>query len=433
MPGGVNSPVRAFSSVGGTPIVFDRVKGSHIWDVDNNEYIDYVGSWGTGIVGHANDEVIDVVKATAMKGTSFGAPSPLENELAKKVIEAVPSVEMVRFTSSGTEACMAALRLARAYTGRNKIIKFEGNYHGHADFVLVQAGSGVATLGLPNSPGVPKSSTADTLSAEYNNLAQVEEMLIKNKGQVAAIIIEPVVGNGGFTKPNPGFLQGLRDLCTKHGTLLIFDEVMTGFRISYGGAQEYFSVSPDLTTMGKIIGGGMPVGAYGGRKEIMSMISPSGPVYQAGTLSGNPVAMASGLKTLEILTRGTKEEARNPDGSFKNNYAAYDRLHYLSGKLFNGLQERFEKHYKGSSDAKLQGGYINGMFGYIFNKTPVENFTQAKNQDNHMFVQFHQEMLKRGIYLPPSPYEASFMSIAHTEADIDHTLDVAGEVFKILD
>ena len=301
MPGGVSSPVRAFSSVGGEPVVFEKVNGAYAWDIDGNKYIDYVGTWGPSIVGHANPEVLDYLKETMEKGTSFGAPGPLENKLAKMVIDAVPSVEMVRFTNSGTEACMGMLRLARAYTGRETIIKFDGCYHGHADSFLVQAGSGVATLGLPDSPGVPSGATASTMVATYNDLKSVEDIL---KAQpCAAVVLEPVVGNSGFIKPTQEFLQGLRDLTTKYGALLVFDEVMTGFRISYGGAQEYFGITPDITTMGKVIGGGLPVGAYGGRKDIMEMVAPAGPMYQAGTLSGNPLAMAAGIKTLEILKR----------------------------------------------------------------------------------------------------------------------------------
>lgn len=291
MPGGVSSPVRAFKSVGGDPVIIDKAKGAYMWDIDGNKFIDYVCSWGPAIVGHANEEVLDALRITLEKGTSFGAPSLLENELAKQIINAVPSIEMVRFTSSGTEACMGMLRLARAYTNRDKIIKFDGCYHGHADSFLVKAGSGVATLGLPDSPGVPISSTSNTLIATYNDIQSVEELMLAHPGEIAAVILEPVVGNSGFIAPTKEFLQNLRTLCTKHGTLLVFDEVMTGFRIAYGGAQEYFDVTPDLTTLGKVIGGGLPVGAYGGRADIMSMIAPAGPVYQAGTLSGNPLAM----------------------------------------------------------------------------------------------------------------------------------------------
>ncbi|MEC7248829.1 MAG: glutamate-1-semialdehyde 2,1-aminomutase, partial [Cyanobacteriota bacterium] len=289
MPGGVSSPVRAFKSVGGQPIVFDRVKGPYAWDVDDNKYIDYIGSWGPAICGHAHPEVIGALQETIEKGTSFGAPCSLENTLAEMVIDAVPSVEMVRFVNSGTEACMAVLRLMRAYTGRDKVIKFEGCYHGHADMFLVKAGSGVATLGLPDSPGVPRSTTANTLTAPYNDLEAVKQLFAENPEAIAGVILEPIVGNAGFIQPEPGFLEGLRELTKENGALLVFDEVMTGFRISYGGAQAHFGVTPDLTTMGKVIGGGLPVGAYGGRADIMGMVAPAGPMYQAGTLSGNPL------------------------------------------------------------------------------------------------------------------------------------------------
>lgn len=296
MPGGVSSPVRAFKSVNGDPIVFDRVKGPYAWDLDGNRFIDYVGSWGPAICGHSHPEVIAALQEALEKGTSFGAPCELENKLAGMVIEAVPSVEMVRFVNSGTEACMAVLRLMRAFTGRDKLIKFEGCYHGHADMFLVKAGSGVATLGLPDSPGVPRSTTSNTLTAPYNDLEAVKALFAENPDAISGVILEPIVGNAGFIPPEPGFLEGLRELTKENGSLLVFDEVMTGFRISYGGAQERFGVTPDLTTMGKVIGGGLPVGAYGGRKEIMSMVAPAGPMYQAGTLSGNPLAMTAGIK-----------------------------------------------------------------------------------------------------------------------------------------
>lgn len=409
MPGGVSSPVRAFKSVGGEPIVFDRVKGAYAWDVDDNKYIDYVCTWGPSIVGHANDEVLDYLKETLVKGTSFGAPGPLENILAKMVIEAVPSVEMVRFTNSGTEACMGMLRLVRAFTGRDAIIKFDGCYHGHADSFLVQAGSGVATLGLPDSPGVPSGATKSTLVATYNDLAGVETLL---KSQpVAAVVLEPVVGNSGFISPTKEFLVGLRELTTKYGALLVFDEVMTGFRIAYGGAQQHFGVVPDVTTMGKVIGGGLPVGAYGGRKEIMEMVAPAGPMYQAGTLSGNPLAMAAGIKTLEILKRP----------------GSYEHLDKVTSKLVNGIIAAGKEY-----GHPICGGSISGMFGFFFTNGPVNNFVDASKSDLKKFAKWHRMMLERGIYLAPSQYEAGFTSLAHTDEDIEHTIAIAREVMSQL-
>jgi glutamate-1-semialdehyde 2,1-aminomutase len=409
MPGGVSSPVRAFKSVGGNPIVFDRVKGAYAWDVDGNKYIDYVGTWGPAIIGHADDEVLQALQDQMAKGTSFGAPSVLENVLAKKVIEAVPSVEMVRFTNSGTEACMGMLRLVRAYTKRDTIVKFEGCYHGHADSFLVQAGSGVATLGLPDSPGVPKGATAGTLCAQYNDLASVEELLKAN--EVAAVILEPVVGNSGFIPPTKEFLQGLRELTTKYGALLVFDEVMTGFRIAYGGAQEYFGVTPDVTTMGKVIGGGLPVGAYGGRKDIMEMVAPAGPMYQAGTLSGNPLAMTAGIKTLERLQSGD----------------SYGYLGKITEKLINGILEAGK-----AAGHDVVGGSISGMFGFFFCKGPVTCFADATKSDTEKFGRWHRMMLERGIYLAPSQFEAGFTSLAHTDEDIERTIAAAKEVFAEL-
>ncbi len=409
MPGGVNSPVRAFKSVGGQPIVFDRVKGAYIWDVDGNEYIDYVGTWGPAICGHANPEVIAALHEALEKGTSFGAPCVLENVLAEMVIDAVPSIEMVRFVNSGTEACMAVLRLMRAFTKRDKIIKFEGCYHGHADMFLVKAGSGVATLGLPDSPGVPKSVTSDTLTAPFNDLEAVKVLFEKNRSEIAGVILEPVVGNAGFIPPDAGFLEGLREITQEHGALLVFDEVMTGFRISYGGAQEKFGVTPDLTTLGKIIGGGLPVGAYGGRRDIMSMVAPAGPMYQAGTLSGNPLAMTAGIKTLELLQKpGT-----------------YDYLERVTKKLADGLlQVAIETGHAAC------GGNISGMFGMFFTNGPVHNYEDAKASDTSKFGRFHRGMLEHGIYLAPSQFEAGFTSIAHTEEDIDRTLQAAREVMS---
>jgi len=411
MPGGVSSPVRAFKSVGGSPVIFDRVKGPNAWDIDGNKYIDYVGTWGPAILGHADDDVLDAVKATMDKGTSFGAPSLLENDLAKMVIDAVPSVDMVRFTNSGTEACMGMIRLVRAYTSRDKIVKFEGCYHGHADSFLVQAGSGVATLGLPDSPGVPAAATQSTLCAEYNNIESVKAIFKENDKDIAAIILEPVVGNSGFIKPDKAFLEALREIADEQGTLLVFDEVMTGFRVSYGGAQEYFGVRPDVTTMGKVIGGGLPVGAYGGRRDIMEMVAPAGPMYQAGTLSGNPLAMTAGIETLKKLSQP----------------GVYDDLERKAKKLVDGIVGAAEKH-----GHAICGDYAGGMFGWFFTEGPVKNFQDATKVDAEKFGRWHRMMLERGVYLAPSLYEAGFMSTVHTDEDIEKTIAIADEVLSKL-
>jgi glutamate-1-semialdehyde 2,1-aminomutase len=398
-PGGVNSPVRAFRGVGGEPFLVKRGAGSRIWDVDDNEYIDYVLSWGPLVLGHAPSHVLEALEQVMQDGTSFGIPTALELELAELVVARMPHVEMLRFVSSGTEATMSAIRLARAATGRDAIIKFDGCYHGHGDSFLVRAGSGVATLGLPNSPGVPASLAAMTLTATFNDLAEVERLLEQNA--VAAVILEPIVGNSGFIPPDPSFLPGLRKLCDASGALLIFDEVMTGFRIAYGGARERFGITPDLTTLGKVIGGGLPVAAYGGRRDLMAMIAPSGPVYQAGTLSGNPLAMAAGIATLQLLTR-----------------EVHDHIAKRTTNLVHGLRSIAASH-----DVPFTADSAGSMFGFFFRREPVRNFAEAKEADTKLFARFFHAALDRGVYLAPSAFEAGFVSAAHTDGDIDVTLE----------
>ncbi len=410
IPGGVNSPVRAFRGVGGDPIFIDSASGPFFFDPDGKRYIDYVGSWGPMILGHSHPEVIESVAAIIGKGLSFGAPTELETQMADKVCELVPSMDMVRMVSSGTEATMSALRLARGYTGRDKIVKFEGCYHGHSDSLLVKAGSGMLTLGEPSSPGVPAALAELTLTLEYNNIDQVKETFAKIGHEIACIIVEPVAGNMNCIPPLPGFLEGLREVCDEHGSVLIFDEVMTGFRVALGGVQGYYNIKPDLTTLGKVIGGGMPVGAFGGKREIMQKISPLGPVYQAGTLSGNPVAMTAGLKTLELIsTPGFFDE--------------------LSGKvdmLVDGITAAAK-----AANIPLTSNRIGGMFGLFFTDADkVTNFAQATACNEARFKAFYHAMLERGIYLAPSCFEAGFVSAAHTEVELQATIDAAAEAFK---
>ncbi|MBB5324590.1 glutamate-1-semialdehyde 2,1-aminomutase [Anoxybacillus tepidamans] len=410
LPGGVNSPVRAFKSVKMDPIFMERGKGSKIYDIDGNEYIDYVLSWGPLILGHANERVVAALKKVAENGTSFGAPTLVENELAKLVIERVPSLEIVRMVNSGTEATMSALRLARGYTGRSKIVKFEGCYHGHGDSLLIKAGSGVATLGLPDSPGVPESVAQHTITVPYNDLESVKYAFTRFGEDIAAVIVEPVAGNMGVVPPLPGFLQGLRDITNEYGALLIFDEVMTGFRVDYHCAQGYFGVTPDLTCLGKVIGGGLPVGAYGGRADIMERIAPSGPIYQAGTLSGNPLAMTAGYETLIQLTPETYEQFRKK-----------------ADRLEAGLRQAAEKY--GIPHTVTRAG---SMIGFFFTNEDVINYEKAKTSDLEMFASYYREMAEQGIFLPPSQFEGMFLSTEHTDEDIDKTIEAAEKAFAKL-
>ncbi len=412
IPGGVNSPVRAFHGVGGEPVFFKRAKGPYLYSEDDRRYIDYVGSWGPMILGHAHPDVIRAVQDTAANGLSFGAPTVLETHMADRVCELVPSMDMVRMVSSGTEATMSAIRLARGYTGRDTILKFEGCYHGHADSLLVKAGSGALTLGVPTSPGVPAALAEHTLSAEYNNLEQVREIFALRGHQIACIIVEPVAGNMNCIPPTPGFLEGLRALCDEYQTVLIFDEVMTGFRVALGGAQQHYAITPDLTTLGKIIGGGMPVGAFGGQRAIMEHIAPLGPVYQAGTLSGNPVAMAAGLKTLELI-------------STPGFYAA---LSAKTAQLVEGLLDAARQ-----AGIPLRANRVGGMFGLFFtDQDLVQGFADVNRCNLEHFRQFFHGMLDAGIYLAPSAFEAGFVGAAHSNADLDATISAAQRVLNRL-
>ena len=411
IPGGVNSPVRSFRAVGGTPAFLARGQGSRVWDVDGNEYIDYLGSWGPLVLGHAHPAVVDAVKDAAEKGTSFGAPVENEVMLATLICQALPSVEMVRLVNSGTEACMSAIRLARAFTGRNKVIKFAGCYHGHADGLLVKAGSGAMTHGIPTSAGVPESYASETLVAEYNELSTVEAAFAAFPTDIAAIIVEPVAGNMGVVPPAAGFLEGLRRLTADNGALLIFDEVITGFRISYGGAQGLFGVRPDITCLGKIIGGGLPVGAYGGRREIMERVAPLGDMYQAGTLSGNPLAVAAGVAALN--------ELQKPD--------AYSRLDSMAQRLTEGLRQVFNR-----AEVPSTINRVGSMFTGFFNPGPVETLAQVEQSDVSAYGRYFHAMLDGGVYLAPSQFEAGFISLAHTEDDIDRTIAAAEEALAAL-
>jgi glutamate-1-semialdehyde 2,1-aminomutase len=412
IPGGVNSPVRAFRSVGGTPRFIDRGQGAYIWDADDNRYIDYVLSWGPLILGHAPAAVIQAITETAARGTSYGAPTRLENDLAERVIDIVPSVEMIRFVNSGTEACMSALRLARAYTGRDKIIKFAGCYHGHADMLLVQAGSGVATLGLPDSPGVPASTAANTLTAPYNDLDTVQALFEQFPNEIAGVIVEPIAANMGFVLPQPDFLPRLHELCRQYGAVFILDEVMTGFRVAPGGAQAAWNLDPDLTCLGKVIGGGLPVGAYGGKREIMQHVAPAGTMYQAGTLSGNPLAMAAGLATLNTLLAG----------------GVFDSIVQKTTTLVDGLTQIAQ-----SAGVPIQAGCAGTMFGFYFLKNAdsmITDYATAKQYAApERYGKFFHAMLEHGVYFAPSQFEAGFMSSAHTADDIQTTLDAFREVW----
>jgi len=411
LPGGVDSPVRAFKAVGGTPLFIKRGHGSRVYDEDGNEFIDYVGSWGPLILGHAHPRVVRAIKKVVEQGSSFGAPMELETTLAKLINEAMPSIEMVRFVSSGTEAAMSAIRLARAFTGRNKVVKFAGCYHGHSDGLLAKAGSGMATLSISGSPGVPAEITADTLVAPYNNTEKVEQFFKQFGAQIAAVIVEPIAGNMGVVLPQPGFLEGLRNLTKQNGALLIFDEVITGFRVAYGGAQGLYKIVPDLTCLGKIIGGGLPVGAYGGRRDVMEMVAPSGEVYQAGTLAGNPLVMTAGIETLTILKEGN----------------AYQKLEEKASRLQKGIVKAANK-----AVVDIQLPRIGSMFTLFFTKGPVTDYETASKADTALYAKFFHQMLSQGVYFPPSQFEAAFISTAHTIEDIQFTIDAVEKTFTSL-
>ncbi len=411
IPGGVNSPVRAFKSVGGNPVFIEKGEGSRIVDVDGNSYIDYIGSWGPLILGHAHPRVLGAIQEAAALGTSFGAPTARETEMAKEVCSIVPSVEVVRMVNSGTEATMSALRLARGYTKRDKIMKFEGCYHGHADSLLIKAGSGVATLGLPDSPGVPETTAVNTITVPYNDLDSVKLAFEKFGHELAAVIVEPIAGNMGVVPPQPGFLEGLRAITEEYGTLLIFDEVMTGFRVARGGAQELYGITPDLTTMGKVIGGGLPVGAYGGKREIMNQVAPAGPIYQAGTLSGNPLAMAAGLTTLQELGKP----------------GVYEQLEARSARLAEGLVENARK-----LGLPHTMNRVGSMVCLFFTETPVINYETAKTSDLKRFSAYFQYLLEEGVMIPPSQFEGMFVSLAHTDEDIERTIEACYNAMKKL-
>ena len=412
IPGGVNSPVRAFQGVGGSPVFFKAGKGAYLIDEDDNQYIDYVGSWGPMILGHANPEVINAVKAAVDQGLGYGAPTAIETELADQICQLMPAIEMVRMVNSGTEATMSAIRLARGFTGRDKIIKFEGCYHGHSDSLLVKAGSGALTLGVPTSPGVPAGAADNTITLTYNNIDEVQQVFSECGGDIAAIIVEPVAGNMNCIPPQAGFLEGLRSVCDHYGSVLIFDEVMTGFRVALGGAQALYQVTPDLTTLGKVIGGGMPVGAFGGKRSIMEHIAPLGPVYQAGTLSGNPVAMSAGLAMLKAISTP----------GFHDSLAAKVTM------LCEGIQAEADKH-----DIAFTSNRVGGMFGWFFTgNESVTNFEQSMSCNLERFKKFYHLMLEQGIYLAPSAYEAGFISAAHGEKELSLTIEAAGKAFSAL-